>query len=318
MLIKKFFVLLLAFIASAPSLKAQEFVLPVFPDTQRAVNANPKMLDSQIEWLIKNRKKYKMPMALHVGDVVDYDSNKHWETASQAFRKMDEADFPYAFAVGNHDTSAVGENTGSAAPGNTNLNLRKTEKLNRYFPVSRFINQHGRYEENKSDNAWYTFRAENRNWLVVTLEFCARRAPVDWADKLVAQYPNYHVIILTHYHLNPDGEIATRNAGYGDLSPKQIFDDFITKHKNIVMVLSGHVCYSASRVDKGKQGNNIYQILQDYQNEDDGGGYLRLLTINVEKRTIGARMYSPFYNKYKEDKSTFVIENVDFLAPQTP
>jgi hypothetical protein len=316
---KKFLVFLLALIACIPlAAHAQEFILPIFPDTQRAVNANPKMLDSQIDWLIKNRKKYKMPMALHVGDVVDYDSEKHWQTASKAFLKMDEAEFPYAFAVGNHDTSAVGENTGSAAPGDTHLNVRKTEKLNRYFPVSRFINQHGRYEEGKSDNAWYTFRAEGLNWLVVTLEFCARKEPVEWAEKLIDQYPNYNVIVLTHYHLNPDGNAAPRNAGYGDLSPKQIFDDHLQKHKNIVMVLSGHVCQSAWRVDKGTEGNNIYQILQDYQNEDDGGGYLRLLTINIEKKTIGARMYSPFYSKFREDKSAFTIENVNFIKPTTP
>jgi hypothetical protein len=29
-------------------------------------------------------------------------------------------------------------------------------------------------------------------------------------------------------------------------------------------------------------------------------------------------MYSPFYDKYKEDKSSFVLENVDFLKPQVP
>ncbi len=85
------------------------------------------------------------------------------------------------------------------------------------------------------------------------------------------------------------------------------------KHANILMVLSGHVDSSAWRTDKGEQGNTIYQILQDYQSSDSGGGYIRLLEVDTEKGTIGARMYSPFYDKTKEDFSRFSFSNVKFI-----
>lgn len=292
---------------------AETFTLPVLPDTQIAVNRRPEMLDSQLQWIAKNKDGLRMPIVLHVGDIVDWDNEGQWETASRAFATLDRAKVPYALAVGNHDTSAVGEFSGSAAPGNTRLNLRKTEKFNRHFPVRRFPAQQGRYEPDKSDNASYTFRAGGLDWLVVTLEFCSRPGPVDWAGDVIARHPRHNVIVLTHFHLTPKGEINPNNAGYGDLSPKAIHDRLIRKHPNVLMVLSGHVVTSAWRTDQGDKGNTIYQLLQDYQSEDAGGGYIRLLDIDTEKGTISARMYSPFYNKTKDDSSRFEFTDVRFV-----
>ena len=122
---------------------AEPFTLPVLPDTQIAVNRKPEMLHSQLAWITKNAQALKMPMVLHVGDIVDFHNDRQWETASTAFKALDEAKIPYALAVGNHDTAAVGENSGSAAPGNVNANLRNTTKFNAYFPVARFTAQKG-------------------------------------------------------------------------------------------------------------------------------------------------------------------------------
>jgi hypothetical protein len=53
--------------------------------------------------------------------------------------------------------------------------------------------------------------------------------------------------------------------------------------------------------------------LQDYQGQDFGGGYLRLLSFDIDKGTISAKMYSPYYNIIKQDYSKFDIKNVEFL-----
>ncbi|RYG63652.1 metallophosphoesterase [bacterium] len=292
---------------------AQTFTIPVLPDTQIEVRARPEMLESQLKWLVQNKKALKIPMVLHVGDIVDWNNESQWEMASKQFETLDKAKIPYALAVGNHDTAAVGEFSGSAAPGNVNANLRITDKFNRFFPVRRFKTQKGRFEEGKSDNAFYTFKAGNLNWLVLTLEFCARQGPIDWANKVVAAHPKHNVIVLTHFHLNDRGEINSNNAGYGDLTTQSIYDQFMKKHANIVMVLSGHTGSSAHRADVGEAGNTVHQILQDYQNQDSGGGYIRLLEIDTKAGTIAARMYSPFYNKTKDDESKFSLEGVKFI-----
>ncbi len=292
---------------------ARPFTIPVLPDTQIEVRARPDMFSSQLHWIVAHKKALNIPIVLHVGDLVDWDNAKQWDDASKAFELFDAAHLPYALTVGNHDTAAVGQFSGSAAPGNVNSNLRNTTKFNYYFPVDRFKAQQGRYEDGKSDNAFYTFKAGGLNWMVVTLEFCARQGPVDWANQVVSAHPHDNVIILTHFHLTPQGEINQNNAGYGNLTCQSVYDQLIKKHANILMVLSGHVDSSAHRTDTGEQGNTIYQMLQDYQTTDSGGGYIRLLEIDSEKGTVSARMYSPFYDKTKDDFSKFSFSAVKFV-----
>jgi len=293
--------------------KAQKFTLPVLPDTQVEVDVKPEMLYSQLRWIAANKTVLKIPIVLHVGDIVNYDNWEHWHRASKIFEVLDSAKMPYALTLGNHDTEAVGFHNGGAAPGNVNANLRKTTKFNTSFPVKRFTAQAGRYEPNKSDNAFYTFKAGGLKWLVLTLEFCARQGPVDWANTVIDEYPKHNVIILTHYHLTPKGEINQTNAGYGDLTNQAIYDQMIKKHQNVLFVLSGHVVTSAHRTDVGDKGNTIYQLLQNYQSLDYGGGYIRLLEIDPKAGTLAASMYSPYYNITKKDESQFSISGIKFI-----
>ena len=309
----KVLLFLLVSLCFSCSVFAQKFTIPVFPDTQSEVGGNHKMFMSRINWVVDHKDSLSIPMVLHVGDLVNFDNYDHYEVASKGYEVFDANHIPYAIALGNHDTEAVGFNSGSAAPGNVNQNLRKTHKFNSYFPVSRFSNQRGRYEPDKSDNAYYTFKVGNTNWLVISLEFCPRMGPINWAGDIVKEFFNYNVIIITHYHLTPKGEIADRNAGYGDFSPKDVFEKLVKKYANIRFVLSGHVMSSALKVDVGEHGNKIYQILQNYQNDDLGGGYIRMLSFDIDKKTVSANMYSPYYKKTKEDTSKFVIEGIDFI-----
>lgn len=294
------------------------FTLPVIPDTQGEVNSKPEMFTSQINWIVENKDAMNIPIVLHVGDIVDWDTDDHgpWKTADEGFKALDDAGIPYALAVGNHDTAAVTVG-GGAAPGDTHANVRITTQFNAFFPVSRFTAQQGRYEPDKSDNAWYTFEAGDLKWLVLTLELWPRQAPVDWAKSVAASHPDYNIIILTHSYLAPDGRIVQNNGGYGDLTPQAVFDQLVSQYSNILLVLSGHVDTSAHRSDTGVNGNLIYQILQDYQGQDNGGGYIRLLKIDTAAGTIAASMYSPYYNETKKDASMFTLSNVNFIRPST-
>lgn len=304
-----FIVLLVALqFALSSVIQAQKFVIPVLPDTQNEVRHKPAMFMSQMQWIAAEKDSLNIPFVLHVGDVVDSNNDVEFERASKGFLILDKAKIPYAIAVGNHDTDRASKEVGDA-----NDNLRTTKLFNSYFPVKRFKSQKGRFEKNKSDNALYTFKAGGLKWLVMTLEFCARQEVVDWANKILPKYPGYNVIVLTHYFLNGKGEIAPNNSGYGDLTCQSIYDQLIKKHANIRMVICGHTGSSTWRDDVGDHGNHIYEILQDYQGEDNGGGYMRLLEIDPQAGTISAKMYSPVYNKTRDDYSKFSFSGVKFV-----
>lgn len=303
------YILLFAgFISCAPS----KFTIPVLPDTQESVTRHHEMFYGQMNWIAKAKDSLKIPIVLHVGDLVNFDTIPQYQRASKGYEALDKVGLPYAIAVGNHDTEAVGHANGSAAPGNTNLNLRKTFKFNTYFPVSRFKAGKGVFEPGKSDNMYHEFKAGGKKFLVITLEFCAREGAAQWMDKVMKEHPKHKIIVLTHYHLTPKGEVALTNAGYGDMKVVDIFEKYIRPNKNAFMVLSGHTCYSSHRTNDGTFGNTIYQILSDYQCKDNGGGYIRLLNFDMKKKTISAKMYSPFYNETLEDDSRFIFSDVNF------
>ena len=118
------------------------------------------MFLSQLQWIADKKDSLNIPFVIHVGGIVDFDNIEHYEKASDGFNILDEAQIPYAVCLGNHDTEAVGELTGSAVPGgNAHIDVRKSTKFNSYFSVSRFPAQKGRYEEGKSGNSFYTFNA---------------------------------------------------------------------------------------------------------------------------------------------------------------
>jgi hypothetical protein len=293
---------------------AQKFTLAVLPDTQVEVGDKPEMFMSQMQWIAAKKDSLNIPFVLHVGDVVNFNNGVHYIRANEGFKLLDDAKIPYAISLGNHDTDAVGENSGSAAPGKTNTNLRITGKFNAYHPVSKFIAQKGRFEEYKSDNAYYKFNAGGLKWMVFNIEFCPRKEAVEWAGKIIAKNPKYNVIIVTHYFINGKAIIGKDNNGYGDMSPQFMYDEIVSKYPNVRMVLCGHTGISAYRDDIGIKGNHIYSILQDYQGQDKGGGYIRLLEIDPAQGTISAKMYSPYYNLTKDDASKFAFTGVKFVG----
>src|SRR5699024_8138677 len=184
-----------------PHVLSQKFTIPVFPDTQTEIRYSPDMFFSQIHWIEKSKDSLHIPIVLHVGDVVDLDNYHQWDIASEGFDILDNAHIPYAIAPGNHDNQSVGRYSRKSDIENTNAALRKTEKFNAYFPYYRFKLQRGRFEPNKSDNAFYTFRAGGLDWLVLALEFGPRKSVINWAENVIEDHPHHNVILLTHYFL---------------------------------------------------------------------------------------------------------------------
>jgi len=306
--------LLVAVLGSALVCRAEKFTLVVLPDTQTSVNYRPQLFKSQVRWIVGHQEKRNIQFVLHVGDLVDWTDDYQWANADECMAVLDRAQIPYAIAVGNHDTAAVTVG-GHAAPGDVRANLRDTTLFNRYFPPERFRNQAGVMEPGKSDNNYAYFSAGGVDWLVLTLELWARQEVIDWAKTVVAKHPHHNVIVLTHSHLERNGTIKQNNGGYGHTSPQHMWNELLSRYPNILLVLSGHVQDSAWRADEGVHGNKVYQLLQNYQGQDRGGGYMRLLEVDTEARKISARMYSSYYDKTLADHSRFVIEDVNFIPP---
>jgi hypothetical protein len=227
---------------------------------------------------------------------------------------LEGARVPYALAIGNHDTAAVGVG-GGACSGCTgaqvHAGLRNTTTFNQYFPPSRFSSLGGVFEAGKIDNAFFTFSAGGLEWLVLSLELWPRTAVVPWAKGVLAAHPKHNVIMITHSYLTGSGGIEQTNGGYGDNSPQYLFDNLIKLYPNVRFVFSGHTGLAGYRVDTGVNGNKIYNLLQCYHDEVSNPS--RLIEIDTAKGTATTRVYGAWTKETKADGSAFTISGIDFV-----
>lgn len=291
------------------------FAFAVIPDTQNET-LNDTNTDAhfvpRIEWILDNREALDIRFALQTGDLCNWDTPRHdqYARASEGFSLFDDAAFPYALAIGNHDTAATCPG-GSACPGDTHAHQRDTSTFNQFFPTTRFPTLVDTFEPDKVDNAFHTFHAGGVDWIVISMELWAREEAYQWVGQVLAEHPHHNGIVFTHDHLTGAGEIQTSNGGYGDTSPRQIFDDVLSQHANLRFVFSGHEGKVAFRQDTGAMGNAIYQFLF---NIDDTTNPTRIISIDTDARTIDAYVYGPATDfTYDDPGATVHLDEVDFV-----
>jgi hypothetical protein len=113
---------------------------------------------------------------------------------------------------------------------------------------------------------------------------------VDWAKKVVASHPHHNVIIATHNYINANGKLGT-SAGYGDTSPKYLYDKLVKQYTNIKFVLCGHTGRAGLRVDTGMHRNKIISYNQTFHSNTTNP--VRLVEVDTSKGTVTSKVHGP-------------------------
>lgn len=268
---------------------------------------DPSLYTAQTKWIADNVKAHNIQMVLHLGDVTQHNTNEQWR-AARAAHDLFIGKVPCAIAPGNHDLGPSGR-----------ANTRETA-FTEFFPLAEFKRWKtfgGVYdkEPTRTENNFHRFEAGGRKWLVLALEFGPRDDVVRWANDVVARHPDHSAILITHAFLRSDSTrydrrvkvtvkgkegnkgldqygLSKADGGFND--GEDLWKKLVAKHPNFTLVVSGHTTVTARRVDKGAHGNDVHQVLVDYQNQERGGnGFLRLLQFAPDGRTVRVVDYSP-------------------------
>ncbi|HUC83384.1 MAG TPA: metallophosphoesterase [Flavisolibacter sp.] len=308
--------------ACSSKLHRARFVL--LPDTQTYAEKYPEVLDSQIAYILREKKS--IDLVLQQGDLTQNNNDKEWAIIQKAFSQLD-GKVPYVLAAGNHD---MGSTAGKFA------DVRNTSLYNRYFPMASMSQLPAFADafEGKMDNAYYLLKTGKIDWLVFTFEFGPRNAVLAWATDVIKRYPNRTVIINTHSYLYSD---STRQGPGDNWRPQaygvgkdggdsavndgeQIWQKLVKLHPNVRFVFSGHVLNSGvgTLVSINDEGYPVYQMLANYQegvkgSVKGGNGWLRILDMDFKKKTLKVSTYSPYIQQYKtEPAHQFLIRQVLF------
>jgi hypothetical protein len=309
-------------VTGAPPMPEQgSFTIVALPDTQGYSMRVPETYIAQTKWIVQQKANRNIACVVHLGDITNNNTHDQWRNAQAAMQLLDN-EVPYFFTLGNHDYS---ENGGSKD---------RTTFFHQYFPRDKYSRQPhfgGSYhpEPDRFDNAYYFLNAGDREFMVLSLEFGPRNEVVRWANEVVDKHPNKSIILITHAFVyyddtrydwarygtkqswNPHSYAVAKASDHNVNDGQELWDKLISRHKNFVMTLNGHVCGDGLGrvVTKLDNGQELPQLLVDYQIRPRGGdGWLRLLEFRPDHKTVMVYDYSVTRNECNASTdATFVV-----------
>ena len=291
----------------------------VIGDTQWLSRYSPAKMERIYDWILENKDQKKISYVLGLGDITDAwntaDKENEWIRAHQYISKLNGV-VPYSLVRGNHDESKY---------------------LLKYFANETYMSQFdGFMAQGDIRNFYKTFKLGETDYLLIGLDYSPSDAMLEWANNVVASHPSHKVIVTTHAyhgydggHLNPDnvgdsgntaapgtdvdtsvnGGVAVRDHNNG----QQIWDKFVSKHPNILLVLSGHTPMEDVFVleSTGVHGNTVTQMLVDAQWMDpqkSGVGMVCMLYFSEDGTQMAVEWISTDTGKYYKEMNQFTLD----------
>lgn len=286
-------VLVLITILLYSQLGENKFTVVVLPDTQNYSKNNPSTFCNQTDWIIKNKEKLNIVFVSHMGDIVDSggSSLKEWEAAANCMKILN-GKIPYGIIPGNHDSDIAHKKESGF------------KTFNKYFPAQ--DNNH--YINN--ENNYQIVNIFNKKILFLNLSIEANNKELEWAAKIANDNKDKYIILTTHKYLHDYNNKLSQGHEYSKYgnSGQAIWDKLVYKNCNIKMVWSGHYHGDDGEnhiITKNSCGDDVNQIVQDYQSrENNGNGLLRIYEFDINRKNIKVKTYSPFIDKYETDNDS--------------
>ena len=235
---------------------------------------------------------------------------------------------PFSIVPGNHDYDALW--TDPAHPPRPELKKDGVRHVGGLTGFQSAFSDKSRFFMNQP---WYVashdggadsaqiFTAGQCRFLHIGLQYQAPDASLEWAAEVIARYPGLPTIVATHDYLGRDGKRHMNSNPMQsrldptDNDPEMMWEEFVSRHDQIFLVLSGHVGGQGFSVDTNASGNPVYQMMADYQGRGQtvidagaertavGDGWLRLLRFDLDgdRPRIGVRTYSTHYGKFASE-----------------
>ncbi len=258
------------------------------PDTQKYSNMNPEIFNSQMNWIAKNTKKNNIAMNAFVGDIVDNNSEQQWKNSLDAISPLDKKEIPYIMAAGNHDY----------AGGDPYLS---------YYGPQRFADKDYFMGSSPSGYGSYAMvRAGSYEYLFLIVDMKNLQQDLEWSKAVLNQHKDKPTIIVSHDIIYPEVK-NNKTVAMESSNGKLIWDQLVNDHNQVFMTVNGHYFGVTHQVKQNAAGNNVIQMLVNYQADYRGGnGWLRLVEFDEQKNKLLFRTYSPFVDEMSKKERTYV------------
>ncbi|GMQ59010.1 metallophosphoesterase [Vallitalea sediminicola] len=280
--------------------KQDNYNFVFIPDTQYMGQIAPEMVTCITEWIAENQKELNIKGVLHLGDITEESIEKEYINADSAFELLDKVNCPYFVTPGNHDLNDGGMN------------------FYRYFGKNRYIGKDYFKEANSEGNSFCgVIKAGSYEYMIISLNYKDIEQDIKWAENILESNENKPTIIFTHDAYNSDNGVL-----YRTLNGQYIWDNFVSKHNQIFMVVAGHHFAVDHSIAKNNNDNDVLELLIDYQSYPSGGNsWIQLAQFYEEDGFISFKTYSPWVKRLEEDNKTYFdllhldSEKDEFIIP---
>lgn len=298
---------------------------------QRAIWADAYTSINQ--WIVDNAKDRKIAYVAHTGDIVENwhaaryaneaemaeIAQEEFEFASEAQKILDDAQIPNGVTPGNHD-NRTGTHNGPEAMYNQYFGPERYEALEQTQGWKDAQATYTPYAEGDNDNHYDLFSAGGLDFVAVYLGYDVTQEEIDWAHGVLQQYSDRNAMVMTHAHRKPSVSPDARGAAFSH-DGARIDQGVLKRNDNVFLVLSGHEhgVDIEVRKDVGTQGNNVVELLADYQfykvSAEElgmtgidgrsaqevmqfGSSFFRMLQIDVDSSEMAVDTYSPLLENF--------------------
>ncbi|WP_231514875.1 LamG-like jellyroll fold domain-containing protein [Oceanobacillus salinisoli] len=256
------------------------------PDPQKMVRYQDEIFYEQMKWIATNKNSHNITMTAFVGDMVDRSNVlDEWIASDRGVDLLDRQRVPYLVTAGNHDYGL-------------------DDPYLDYYGELRFREKDYFKESSPSGYSSYGIvPAGNYEYLFLMVDMKHAEEDSDWAKQVLNNHPNFPTILVSHEILavSGDGNSAVDSAR-GDF----IWDELINDYNQVFMTVSGHNHGALHRVKENAKGNDVIQILVDYQSSYAGGnGWLRFAEFDEQDNQINFKTYSPWVEKLPKPQRTY-------------
>ena len=270
-----------------------DYSMAIIGDMQTMTYYWPDQLHNIFDYIVEKKDSEKISFCLGLGDITEKNTTEEWELAKNQFDKLNNA-IPYAVNRGNHDSKK-------------NFNKYFCE-LNEFYPQT----ISGLFESSGVENSFIITSFSDIKYLILTLDYGPDDEVLKWAEKVILENQDCHVIVSTHAYLLKDGTFInskstcppSKTGGYND--GDEIWDKLI-KRFNIDLVLCGHDFTSNIIINKRLNdfGYPITQILINPQEIDvrEPTGMVAMLYFSNSGKNLKIRYYSTIKRRLLKRKN---------------
>jgi len=260
----------------------------VIGDMQALNYYYPDSVSTMFEWIANNVESKKIKHVIGLGDMTEKSGTDEWSRAKSGYQLLD-GKVEYSFVRGNHDNTA---------------------KYNVSFPYNTYKDSVDGTFANNMLNYYKTFSVGEVKYLMLNLDFGPNDDVLNWAGEICEQYPDHNVIINTHAFLYLDGSPITADdhvppiGNGGSNNGDDMWEKFVSKHENIVLVLCGHMAGNRLVVskDEGVNGNTVTTLLVNTsnveKNEKPGLGMVAMLYFSEDGKNVEVEYYSTVQDRF--------------------